>query len=53
MQNHVTEAVAVLEDCGHQQELIDLLKNQADQDKQTEMAKQIINLNKVTPTGMK
>lgn len=53
MENYVADAIAVLEDCGHQQELIDLLKNQADQGKQTEMAKQIIKLNKVTPTGMK
>ena len=33
MQNYVADAIAVLEDCGHQQELIDLLKNQADQAK--------------------
>jgi len=30
-----------------------MLKGQADQGKQLEMAKQIIKLNKVTPTGMK
>jgi len=49
----VNQAVAVLEDCGHQQELIDLLKSQEDQAKQETMAKQIIKLNEVTPTGMK
>lgn len=49
----VAEAIAVLNDCGHQQELIDLINNQKDAALQEQLAAQIVKLNKVTPTGMK
>lgn len=50
---HVQQAVQILTECGHQEELIELLQTQADKDKQEAMAMQIIKLNRVTPTGMK
>jgi len=49
----VAQAVAILKDCGHQEELIKILEGQKDKALQEKLAAQIIKLNQVTPTGMK
>mmetsp|Transcript_11854 Transcript_11854/g.20046 ORF Transcript_11854/g.20046 Transcript_11854/m.20046 type:complete len:574 (-) Transcript_11854:171-1892(-) len=51
--SHIQQAISILEDCGHQQELIELIKGRADLQEQETISKQIIRLNSVTPTGMK
>ena len=51
--NIVDQAIAVLQDCGYQEELIGLIQNRPSQEDKEKMAKQIIKLNEVTPTGMK
>jgi UDP-sugar pyrophosphorylase len=48
----VAQARQILEDCGHQEELVKDLAERTG-DKQQELAEQIVRLNKVTPTGMK
>ena len=52
-QNIVEQAIKVLEDCGQQQQLIDLIRGRESQEDQQRIAEQIVQLNKVTPTGMK
>ena len=51
--NIVEQAIQILEDCGQQQELIDLIKGRESKDDQERISEQIVKLNKVTPTGMK
>lgn len=51
--NVVNEAVAVLEKCGYQDELIALVKGCSNPEQQTKLSEQIVKLDKVTPTGMK
>lgn len=47
-----TEAIAVLENCGYQEELIALIKS-AGPEQAKGLCEQIVKLDKVTPTGMK
>ena len=50
--NLIAQARAILEDCGHQEELLADMASR-DEAKQEVLAKQIIRLNQVTPGGMK
>jgi len=50
MQN---EAIAILTECGHQEELIALIQARESQEDRDRICAQIVQLNKVTPTGMK
>ena len=51
--DYVAEAQAVLEECGQQEELLEMINCQEDETKKMKMCQQVVKLNKVTPTGMK
>lgn len=51
--SNVDQAIHILEDCGHQEELIGVIRNRKNADDQEAISRQIIKLNQVTPTGMK
>ena len=51
--NCTQEAIKILEDCGYQQELINLIRTCSNKQKKEALAQQVIKLNEVTPTGLK
>lgn len=49
----VTEAINLLEACGQQEELIQMIRGRQSAMDRQRIAEQIVRLNKVTPTGLK
>lgn len=49
----VTEAINILESCGQQEELIQMIRGRQSAMDRQRIAEQIVRLNKVTPTGLK
>lgn len=49
---HLTEALAVLEQCGSQEKLIAFIQGLTNEDDQKRICEQVVRLNQVTPKGM-